>query len=196
MATGFGMVPVRHQNGSPYTGQAQMYYMPSTDGSDIGLYECMKLVNAMDTPGEVSVVAQAAAGDALIGVMVGIVPTAAVPLNKVYRPASTGCYVLIADDPDLIFQIQEDVIGGAVSAASIGSHFNASIIVASATANADTNTGMSKTMLDSSTAAATSLVLKILGVKRDGQNVAAQAAGAVLECKILLHALVVTDSIT
>jgi len=201
MATGIGLVPVRHKNGSSYNGESNLYYIPATDTSTIGLFECVKLVNAMDPANQVSVVAQAAAGDALVGVVVGFasdaVGTAAVPLSGVpYRRASTACYVLVADDPDLIFQIQEDAVGGSVAAADIGSHYNADIIVASSTANADTGTGVSKTMLDSSTSASTSATLKILGVKRDGQNAGAQTGGAVLEVKIFEHALMVADSIT
>ena len=195
MATGFGLVPVRHRNGSPYVGKSTMYFIPGTDASNIGINECMKLVNAMDPTNQVPVVAQAAAGDALIGVVVGIVPNAAVPLNRVDRPASVGCYVLIADDPDIIFQIQEDAVGGAVSAANVGAHFNADIVVTSTTANSS-GVGVSLTMLDSSTAAATSAQLKIMGVARDLTNAAAQTGGAVLEVEILEHALTAVDSIT
>ena len=196
MATGFGLKPVRNKNGSPYNGEASLYYLPSTDASDIGKYEAVKLVAAMDTPGQVSVVAQAAAGDALIGSVVGIVPNGSIALNKIYRPASTGCYVLVADQPDLIFEIQEDAVGGAVSAANIGQHYNADIIVVSATANANTATGMSKTMLDSSDAKAATATLKIIGVRRDQSNTAAQSGGAILEVMIHEHALDVDDSVT
>ncbi|HEY1645635.1 MAG TPA: hypothetical protein VGF75_04655, partial [Candidatus Saccharimonadales bacterium] len=179
MATGIGLVPVKHKNGSPYNGECNMYYIPATDTSTIGLYEAVKCVNAMDAAGQVSVVAQAAAGDALIGSIVGFVSdavgTAALPLSgPPYRRASTACYVLVADDPDLIFQMLEDAVGGVIAAADIGSHYNADLVVVSATANADTGTGISKTMLDSSTAAATSSTLKIVGVRRDLSNAAAQ----------------------
>jgi hypothetical protein len=201
MATGTGLVPVRKRDGSPYNGASRVYYIPSTDTSTIGLYECVKLVNAMDPNNEVAVVAQAAAGDALIGVVVGFttsaVGTAALPLSGVpYRRASTACYVLVADDPSLVFQVQEDAVGGAVSAADIGQSANVDIIVASATANADTGTGVSKTMLDSSTAVVTSAQLKIVGVKRDGVNSGALTSGSVLEVEILEHARLVVDSIT
>jgi hypothetical protein len=196
MATGFGLKPVRHKNGSPYNGECNMYFIPSTDASAIGIGEAMKRVAAMDTPGEVSVVAQAAAGDALIGAVVGIVPNASIADDKVYRPASVGCYVMIADDPDLIFQVQEDAVGGAVSAANIGEGYNADIVVASTTANVLTSTGDSKTMLDSSDAKAATAQLKIIGVKRDKVNSAALTAGSVLEVMIFEHALRVADSVT
>lgn len=196
MATGSGLRPVRHKNGSPYNGEANMYSVPSTDAAAIGIGEAVKLVNTMDAGNQVATVTQAAAGDALIGVVVGIVPTAGISLDKIYKPASTACYVLVADDPELIFEVQEDADSGVVSAANIGAHANADIVVASATANVTTATGLSKTMLDSSTATTSSATLKIIGVRRDGSNAGADAAGAVLEVMILEHALRVADSIT
>lgn len=202
MATGFGLTPVRHLNGSPFTmSDCKKYYIPATDTSNIGLGEAVKLVNAMDPLNEVPVVAQAAAGDALIGVVVGgdssALNTTAFPASGApYRRASTGCYLLVCDAPDMVYQVQEDAVGGAVTAAGVGSNFNAAIVVASATANVTTATGMSQTMLDSSTASASAAVLKIIGVMRDKQNAAAATAGAVLEVMILQHAHVVTDSIT
>lgn len=201
MATGSGLVPVRHLNGAPYVSTAKKYYIPSTDASTIGLYEAVKCVNAMDPLSEVGVVAQAAAGDALLGVVVGFdsaaVGTSALPYEgPPYRRASTNCYVLVEVDPTVVYQVQEDVVGGAVTAASIGSQFNADLIVVSSTANADTATGVSKTMLDSSTAAATSAQVKIIGVMRDKVNAGAQTSGAVLEVIIHEDAMLLDDSIT
>ncbi len=196
MATGFGLRPVRHKNGSPYNGDCNMYSVPATDAAAIGVGECVKLVNTMDAAAQLSTVTQAAAGDALIGVVVGIVPNGSIGLDKIYKPASTACKLLVADDPDLIFEVQEDAVGGVVSAANIGAHANADIIVVSATANVNTATGLSKTMLDSSDANAGSSTLKIVGVRRDGTNAGAATAGAVLEVMILEHALRAVDSIT
>lgn len=201
MATGIGLVPVRHLDGSPYVSTAKKFYIPSTDASTIGIGEALKCVNAMDPLNEVGVVAQAAAGDALVGVSIGFcveaIGTSAVPYEgPPYRRASTNCYVLVETDPTVVYQIQEDADSGVVSAASIGAQFNADIVVVSSTANANTGTGISKTMLDSSTAAATAATLKIVGVMRDKVNVGAQAVGAVLEVIILEHAYVAVDSIT
>ncbi len=201
MATGMGLVPVRHRNGSPYVSTAKKMYIPSTNASTIGLYEAVKLVNAMDPNNEVPVVAQAAAGDALVGVIVGwdasAIGTSAVPLSGVpYRRASTNCYVLVETDPSVIYQVQEDADSGVVAAADIGSGYNADLVFASSTANTNTGTGVSKTMLDSSTSSASSCQVKIVGVMRDKVNAGAATAGAVLEVEILEHAYLVADSIT
>ncbi len=112
------------------------------------------------------------------------------PYNSDYRKASTRRIVLVCDDPDAIFQIQEDAVGGSISAANIGANANADIIVSAATAT----TRKSGTMLDSNTAAATAANCKIVGVMNDESNTAAQSGGAILEVVIHEHALKTTDS--
>ncbi len=189
MATGQGLIPVRHVSGGKI--RNNVYYVPSTDSTALYVGDPVKLVNAMDPENEVSVVTAAAAGDALIGAVVGFLPDPSNPYST-NRKASTNRYVLVCDDPDVVFQIQEDAVGGAVSAANVASHDNADIVVA---AGSDA-TGVSGAMLDSSSAAVTSAQLKIIGIKRDKQNAAADSAGAVLEVLIHEHALKADDSIT
>jgi len=189
MATGFGMKPVRHKSGSPYTGECTIYTVLATDAATLGPGSPVKLAGSMDAAGQTSVVTQATAGDTLIGVVTGIIPCAAIPLNQVYKQASVLCQVEVADDPDLIFEVQEDAIGGSMTAANIGAHYTANLVFTSATADTDTGSGMSKAMLDSSTAESSGAVLEVTGVRRDQSNAAAQTGGAVLEVMIALHAL-------
>lgn len=119
----------------------------------------------------VQAVARAASGDRVMGVVVGVeahtVASGNINLNKTYCPASTAMYVLVrpvvSDD---IYEIREDGVGGSVATTSLGQ--NATMIVA----NASTTTGMSGTMLDSSTAATTNtLDLKIVGFKQSPDSV-------------------------
>lgn len=188
MATGFGgRVVSRLGGGDP---RVREYYVPSTDATALVYGDFVKLVNALDPKNEVSVVTRAAAGDTLLGVIVGVKPLASSPYTNT-RPASTNQYVLVCDDPNAVIEIQEDAVGGVVSAANIGEMYNADIIVA-----AGSTAGDSGTMLDSSTAAATSAQLKIVGVRRDLTNSGAQTAGAILLCRIHEHALTSTDSIS
>jgi hypothetical protein len=63
----------------------------------------------------------------------------------VQRAASTQSYVLVADDPDLLFEVQEDSVGGNLVMGAGGR--NADLV--SGTGNAAT--GYSGWMLDSST---------------------------------------------
>jgi hypothetical protein len=70
---------------------------------------------------------------------------------------------MVADAADLIFEVQEDSVGGALAAANVGQ--NASLI-------AGNNNGfLSGWMLDSSTAAATNtLQVQLLGLARRIDN--------------------------
>lgn len=190
MATGFGLLPVRKIDGgqlrvSPYT-------VPASDSTALRVGDAVKLVNSMDATAQLSTVTVAAAGDALIGAVVGFLPHPDDLYRPNFRAASTLRTVLVCDDPDAVFQVQEDAVGGSVAAADIGSHYNADLIIA---AGSD-YTGMSGHMLDSNTAAASSAQLKIIGVRRDNVNAGAQSGGAILEVIIHEHALRTTDSIT
>ena len=72
-------------------------------------------------------------------------------------------YVLVADDPNIIFEVQEDSVGGAITVTNLALNHN---LVAG------TNNGyVSGWMLDSSGAATTAtLQMKILGLARRNDN--------------------------
>lgn len=193
MATGFGLRLVgRIGGGEAHIGR---YYVPATDGTALFQGDVVKVVDttgAMDAAGEYITITRAATGNPLLGVVVGFKPDASLPYTGQYRAASTARYVDVCDDPNAIYEVQEDAVGGAVTAALIGALSNADIIVASGS----TVTGLSGTMLDSNTAAASAEDLKILGVRQDGVNAAAATAGAILRVRILSsnHAIVKDDS--
>jgi hypothetical protein len=193
MATGFGARLVGRLGGGE--ARINVYSVPASDGTALFEGDFVKVVDttgAMDADGELIAITRAATGNPILGVVVGFEPTAELPYTGQYRAASTLRKVLVCDDPDAIYEIQEDADGGAVTAALIGALSNADIIVAAGS----TVTGYSGTMLDSSTAAASAEDLKILGVRRDGVNAAAATGGAILRVRILSanHALVKTDS--
>lgn len=194
MATGFGLRLVgRIGGGEPHIAP---YNVPAADGTALYVGDVVKVpdtTGAMDAAGQLINITQAVASDAVkLGVVIGFVPSAALPYTGQYRAASTLRTVLVCDDPNAVYEVQEDAVGGAVTAAQIGALSNADIIVAAGS----TVTGLSGTMLDSSTATASAADLKILGVRRDGVNAAAATAGAVLIVRILSAevALVATDS--
>jgi hypothetical protein len=188
MATGFGLRLVgRLGGGAPRISE---YFIPASDGTALYQGDVVEKVNAMDSDNKVPVVTRAATGDILLGVVVGFKPDASLPYTGQYRAASTARYVLVCDDPNAIYEIQEDADGGAVSAANVGESLNADIIVA----DGSTVTGLSGTMLDSNTVAATAEDLKIIGVARKIDNEAAQSGGAILRVMIVAPALKATDS--
>lgn len=194
MATGFGLRLVGRIGG----GEAHVaeYNVPSTDSTALYVGDVVKIpdtTGAMDSDGRKINITQAVASDATkLGVVVGFRPDASLPFTGQYRAASTQRYVLVCDDPQALYEVQEDGLGAVVTKAQIGAMNNADIIVAAGS----TATGLSGTMLDSSTYTTSAADLKILGVRKDHSNVGALAAGAVLLVRILSAeaALVATDS--
>ena len=155
--TPFGLKPVRHRNGAPYNGAATPYYIPSTYATALFIGDPVVITGtsntaAVDVPGlghfEIGTLPEinkTAAGDVdgptkrITGAIVGF---SADPdsLGTNYNPASTARVAWVADDPDLIFEIQAD---GAVPAASMG--LNAVLIY---THSGNTTTGLSGAELD------------------------------------------------
>lgn len=159
-----GLVPYASRGGKPYDGAANKYYVPAANSTALFLGDPVKLAGSADASGRYASVTQAAAGDPILGVVVGI----ADPLvdSPIYRAASVEAYVLVADDPDLVFSIQEDGDGGTLNADSVG--FNANVVIAAGS----TFTGRSGTMLDSSSAATTAtLDFQIIGLTPMENNV-------------------------
>lgn len=153
-----GARPVKHRNGSPYNGQVTQYFIPSTDSTAVFVGDFVKSAGGASADGYPTV-AQAAAGNAVLGVVVGFRVSPTSLDTPVYRAASTDRYVLVADSPDLIFEIQADDDSATLAAADVG--LNANFIVGSGS----TSTGASGMELDTSTKATTAtLPLKIVGV--------------------------------
>ncbi len=158
-----GLKPIKHLNGSSWSGKTNVYYIPSTDATPLYKGDAVKLAGSADTLGKFPTVAQAAAGDALVGVVAGfgdnpyIMIQADTPI-RTYRPASTGLYVLVVDDPDVIFEAQEDSVGAALAATDVGDYVD--LVVASGSVM---NRG-SYMEIDSSSKLSTTAQLRLLRV--------------------------------
>lgn len=137
-----GARPVRHLNGSPWSGKVNRYHIPSTDSTAMFVGDFVKSAGSCDADG-VPTIAQAAAGNTLLGVIVAFECNPD-NLGLNYRVASTSRYALVCDDPDVVYEIQEDSVGGALAATNVG--HNGDIVVGSG----NTTTGCSAGMLDSS----------------------------------------------
>jgi hypothetical protein len=165
-----GAVPVRTLTG-PYTGSTNAYSTLSSDGTLLGIGDFVKLSGTAQLIGDVTYtdVARAATGDVILGVVTSVVP--ATRDSTVYRAASTTTIVNVADDPQLLFEMQESAAGTAFTANDIG--LNANFVVA----NASTTTGLSATTLDNSTEAVTNtLDLKIIGLANKPNNAVGESA--------------------
>lgn len=165
----FGLKPVRDASGAPYNGATEMFYVPSSDGTALFIGDPVVKAGSADTNG-VATVTRGAVGGPFSGVVQGFMPDGTTNLVG-YRAASTAAYVLVCTDPDILYEVQEDAVGGALAAVDVG--LNASIIVAAGS----TYTKRSGTMLDTSTKATTAtLDLKIMGfVQRPDNAIGANA---------------------
>ena len=145
---GFGAVPVRHLSGSPYNGAFNEYVHVASDGAAIFVGSFVKLTGTLSASGAESEfkllpeVAIVAAGSPVVGVCVGVKPVTADSTR--YCAVSTLRTIYVADDPTLIFKIQEDAVGGAIAAASAGLNANWT------SESGSTTTGQSTQELDSS----------------------------------------------
>jgi hypothetical protein len=179
--TPYGLRPVRHRNGAPYNGAATRYAVPASDGTALYLGDPVILAGSADADGIATVTkATAGSGAYMLGPVVGVEPVTRD--STTYRAASELRYVYVADDPDLIFEVQEDAVGGALAAVDVG--LNADWIDGSGS----TVTGLSGVQLDTSTKATTNtLQLRILGFSQKVDN--AIGANAKVLVAINLHSL-------
>lgn len=163
-----GLRPTRYISGAPYNGAGNIYHVPATDATAIFIGDLVTLTGTSDTRG-IPTVEQADAGDVVLGVCIGV--RAVTQESTVFRAASTERYIFVEDSPEVVYEIQEDSVGGALTADSVG--LNANFIVGTGS----TSTGISAMELDSNTAATTAtLPLKILRlVDREDNEIGDQA---------------------
>ena len=189
-----GIIPVQRLDGSPYNGKATIYNVPATNASSIFLGQPLVATGASDANG-IPVVTTAVAGatNNILGPMVGIVdggePIVAVTRDlNIFRLASVNQYILVADDPDLIFEAQEDSVGGNIAMATAGTK-NIDLIAGAGS----TTTGYSGWMLDSSTiAVGPTLQMRLLAGVRRANNDMGSGTGVTLSkwlCRINIHSL-------
>lgn len=168
----FGFKPIRKIGASPHSGGVNRYYVATGDSNNIFIGDPVDDSGTGDTFGVPGVVrATAGSGGYVRGVVVGIENNTSDNLGRTYRPASTAAYLLIADDPDAEFEVQEDSDAETLAAASIGS--NVDFIFGTG----NTTTGVSAAELNSNTCDTTNtLQCRVLGlVQRDDNEIGANA---------------------
>lgn len=161
----YGLKPLRYLNGSPWNGACNQYYV--ADGTDIFIGDAVVLggtaaaagitVNGIDCEG-MPTVTPASAGGNIVGVCVGVLPiTSASTLHY----ASGGAIILVADDPNIVFRVQESSVTSSIQIAQIGNNFD---LIATA---GSTTTGLSAMVLNSEDASGTATAqLRLLRLAR------------------------------
>ena len=175
-----GLVPVGYLNGAPWNGQARLY---AVDASQAALYvgDPVTLIATSTNATGLANVGIGVAGSAIIGVIVGVVVTTSgvsqvatnLDLTRRSLPASTAGFVLVADDPNIIFEIQDGLAAG-TPLADIGQNTNF-LIAAGATTYSDSGTTSAAT-----TTGGTTDNLKILGFAQREDNTPASASAKLL----------------
>ncbi len=175
----FGLRPVRYLGGAPYNGACNTYIAPASYATDLFIGDPV-IVTGTASPGtsggayqEVNL-ASAGSTNQLTGAIVGFGPTPSIVDNG-YGLASTLREVYVADDPTLLFEIQEDSDGNAIELAEVG--LNCNLIAAAG----NTYSKKSGWMLDSTSAASgATLQTTIRGFSDRVDNTAASDFAKVL----------------
>lgn len=156
---------MRNQFSGPYNAGVNWYSTATGDATAIFIGDLVTLSGTSQTiNGSVYAdVDQAATGDIFTGVVVGVLQVTAD--STIYRAASTQRLLLVCDDPNAQFMIQEVSGGTPLTANDIG--LNANVVVGSGS----TFTGQSGMELNNATEDTTNtLDLKIVGLVNAADN--------------------------
>lgn len=159
-----GLIPKRYRNGSPWMGSLRTYFRPATDTNALFIGDPVILAGTGDTAGVPGVVRAGVTGQ-ITGVVVGFRPVtgAGQLIPPRFLAASTAGYVLVADDPALLFEIQDS---GTAATGDIG--LNANLVAGTG----NQGTGQGAYQLDGTTKAVTAtLQLRIIGLEQRADNV-------------------------
>lgn len=161
-----GLTPVRYLSGAPYNGAVNLYSVPANDPTALGIGDLVLDLGTSTTDSKYGVtkdVKIAATTDVITGVVVAFLP--ATRDSSVFRAASTLRYAWVADDPNLLFEVQEGTGGTALTANDLG--LNISFAIGSPS----TVTGFSGTTVDNSTEATdNTLAAKLVSVSTKSGN--------------------------
>lgn len=158
-----GFKPVKHINGSPYNGQSNIYAVKSATKLVAG--DLVKLTGGASQNGIAEV--DAATNDAaVLGAVVGIIPAKLDPVTgkmsggsvSLDTPLSvtggaTAAYVLVADSPDIVYEVEKASFSATDVGTSTGFDFTG-------TAGGDATTGVSNMSLTNTATG----VVQVLGL--------------------------------
>jgi len=172
-----GFVPVRYRDGSAWNGATNIYYIPSTDNNQYNPGDAVKSLAGADTNGIPGVVKITNGTDTVRGVIVGVQVSLLNPqsfvgsnldltVQNIPATKTHDYYVMVVDDPAVIFELQDDGITTAnLVAASVNK--NASFTVANPTSPQQNSATV---LLSSSIATTQALNLRLFGLAQKPNN--------------------------
>jgi len=197
--TPWGFALLRGGGATPYGQQTTLYSIPTSDSTNAYyMGDAVKAATGGDTNGYPNVV-KTTGTEAIRGVIIGIYPTqpyiaysgasAALALEFNYVPATKAnpYYVMVADDPNIIWMMQDDGITTA-SLVAASCNFNAQYTV---TNGATTVSASASVILSSSMASGNATYpLKLLGLAQLANN----AFGAYAKWQVRINVSELTGS--
>ncbi len=168
-----GFSPVQYLNGSPWNGQARIYSIAAAYTTALYIGDPVKSSGTADANGVPGIVLGATTG-ALRGVIVGLGSAEGLIANPknldiTYRPAAaqaTDWYAMVVDNPDVLFEVQENANGTALAATEIGLN----TISVSGTGSGFVSGWMLASATDATPATTATLQLRLMGLVRRQQN--------------------------
>ena len=182
-----GLVPYRYTWGQPYNGSANVYSIPSSYGTALYVGDPVDIKSGSNDANGIPSCILGTVGSPFLGVVVGVVdagqPVVAVTRDlPVYHAASTAGYILVADDPNLLFMVQDDASAQA-TAPNLWAGKNASLVSGSGS----TTTGWSGWQMAASTVATTNtLDVKIVSPLQQADNTIGSSANTNMNAKWLV----------
>jgi hypothetical protein len=153
----YGFKPVQYAWGTSYDGRCRPYIALSSYATALYKGDPVVITGTSNStairgfqPGILPTINRATAGadNAITGVIVGFLPLSGAE-SLVYGAASTDRIALVADNPDLLFAIQDDA-SGTLAVTDVGN--NANFVTSTSGSNF---TGLSGVQLDATTPATT-----------------------------------------
>jgi len=169
-----GFVPSRYLDGSAWNGATNTYYIPPTDVAQYNIGDPVKTVAGGDANG-IPAVIKAAGTDTVRGVIIGVQLAGLnnpsiqgtnldLTLQNIPAAKTKGYYVMVADDPTILWEVQDDGLSALTATAC---NKNASFTVANPTAPGQNSASVLTT---ASVAVTSTLNLKIVGLVQKPDN--------------------------
>jgi hypothetical protein len=186
-----GLSPVGTITGAAYNEQGRLYAIANDATNTYAIGDVVKVAGSSDANG-VPYVTKAATTDTPVGVIVGIrvsdpgvsLVGTTLALNTIYLPLSSGLrYVYVVDDPNVIFEVEGDATGVAITDV----FKNAGLTITANQTTLAQSAPLSSTVIDATsikaiaTSGSLALPLQIIGLSQTVNNAAGAYANALVK---------------